>query len=131
MPILIGDHRDLAHAAGAMFFCGLHLLQSVPAFLRKKIFLVHQVDPICLCERFGTRAIKHDVRRFFHDQTRQTYGIFDVFDATNCTGSDCLSIHDRCVHFICASAGENRTAPGIEVGIVFEHANRRLRRVET
>ena len=41
VPILIGDHRDLAHAAGAMFFRGLHLLQSVPAFLRKKIFLVH------------------------------------------------------------------------------------------
>src|SRR5215470_1941293 len=48
VSILIGDYETLPVTARAMFFGSLHLLQRVPAFLGKEIFLVHQLDPVCL-----------------------------------------------------------------------------------
>src|SRR6478736_1091268 len=41
VSILIGDQKTLACSTGPVLFCSLHLLQSVPSFLRKKKFLVH------------------------------------------------------------------------------------------
>src|SRR6478752_9352237 len=40
VSILIGDQKACPGSAGLILFGSLHLLQSVPAFLRKKIFLV-------------------------------------------------------------------------------------------
>src|SRR4029077_1223185 len=41
VSILISDQKTLPCSTGPVLFCSLHLLQSVPSFLRKKIFLVH------------------------------------------------------------------------------------------
>src|SRR4029079_17934406 len=52
VSILIGDQKTLPCSAGPVLFCSLHLLQSVPSLLGKKIFLVDQFDPICFGKRF-------------------------------------------------------------------------------
>src|SRR3954471_24685471 len=115
MSILVGDHNGLARAAGAMFFGSLNLLQSVPAFPREKILWVDQFDPICFRERFGTRAIEHNVWGFLHYEPCETDGISNMLQATNGTGSECLSVHDGRVHLVCAGTGENRATTGIEM----------------
>src|SRR5713226_10098473 len=61
VPILIGDHKDLAYTAGAMFFGSLNLLQSVPALLREKILLIHQFNPVYLRECLRARTVEHEV----------------------------------------------------------------------
>ena len=46
VSILIGNEKTCSRAVRTILFGSLNLLQSVPAFLGKKIFLVHQFHPI-------------------------------------------------------------------------------------
>ena len=45
-------------------------------------------------------------------------------------GLERFAIHDRGVEFIFALGGEHRAAPGVEQGIVLEHAHRRGHGIE-
>src|SRR5215471_3697747 len=78
VPILIGDHKDLARAAGAMFFGSLNLLQSVPALLSEKILLIHQFNSVCLPECLRALTVEHEMRRFFHNESGKSDGILDM-----------------------------------------------------
>ncbi len=131
VSILIGDQKAFPVTARAILFGSLHLPQSVPAFLCKKIFLVHQFDPVFRRERFRPRAIEHDMRRFFHYQPGEVDRIFYMLHTANCAGLQCLSVHNGRVHLVCAGAGKYRTAAGVEMRIVLEHSHSRFRCIET
>src|SRR5438045_2371876 len=131
VSILLGDETTCARAAGTMFVRSLNLLQGIPSVLGKEIFLVHQFNPVCLRERYRPRATEHDVRRFFHYQPGEADRTFYMLDAANRAGLQCLSIHDGRIHLVCAGASENRTASGVEVGLLLEHAHGRFRCVKT
>src|SRR5215472_5671311 len=131
VSILIGDYKAFPVTARAILFRGLHLLQGIPALLRKKIFLVHQLDPVSLGECFRTRTVEHYVRRFFHHEPRKIDRILYVLHATDCTGLESPAIHDGCVHLVGAGAGEYGTSAGIEVRIVLEHSHGCFGSIET
>ena len=51
-------------------------------------------------------------------------------DAADRAGIAIGAVHDRGVHLDPALIGEDRAAPGVEMGVVLEHAHRRLDRVD-
>src|SRR5215468_151596 len=131
VSILIGDYKAFPVTARTIFFRSLHLLQGIPALLRKKIFLIHQFDPVGLGECFRTRTVEHYMRRFFHHEPRKSDRILYVLHAADCTGLESPAIHDRRVHLIGAVAGEYGTSAGIEVRIVLEHSHGSFGSIET
>src|SRR5262245_36133164 len=118
VPILVGNYIALTITARATLFRSLHFLQSLPAFLGEEILLIHQFDPIFLCESLCAYAIEHDMWRLFHDQPCENDRIFDVLHAANCAGLESPAIHYGGIHLVCAGAGEYSAAAGIEVRIV-------------
>src|SRR5215471_35314 len=114
VSILIGDYKAFPVTARANLFRSLHLLQGIPALLRKKIFLVHQFDPVGLGECLRPRTVEHYVRRFFHYEPRKSDRILYVLHAADCTRLQSPAIHDGRVHLVGAGAGEYGTSAGIE-----------------
>src|SRR5262249_15926266 len=131
VSILIGDYKAFPVTARMILFPSLHLLQGIPALLRKKIFLVHQFEPVGLGECFRTRTVEHYVRRFFHHESRKSDRIPYVLHAADCTGLESPAIHDGSVHLVGAGAGEYGTSAGIEARIVLEHSHGGFGSIET
>ena len=73
---------------------------------------------------------QHHLLRFPHDGARQDDRIADMFDAGDRTGAQGFSIHDRGIHFVCASAGKDRAFAGIEMRIILQHLDRNFDRIE-
>src|SRR5262249_48030563 len=125
-----GNHKLFPSTAGATFFSALDLLQRVPTLLGKKIFLVHQFNPVLLREDFCTFAIYHDVSGFLHHQPGKADGIFDVLQRSDRAGGERLSVHDPCVHLVHARAREHRALACVKMRIAFEDAHSSLGSVE-
>src|SRR5205814_1998832 len=102
----------------------LRLLQLHPAMLRKKIFRVYQFDTVSLSEFLSAAPDQHHMLRFPHYGTRQDDRIADMFDAGDRAGAQGFSIHDRGIHFVCASVGKDRAFAGIEMWIILQHSDR-------
>src|SRR6516162_11884704 len=131
VSILIGDYKAFPVTARPILFRSLHLLQGIPALLRKKISLVHQFDPIRLGECFCTRTVEHYMRRFFHHEPRKSDRILYVLHAADCTGLESPAVHDGSVHLVGAGAGEYGTSAGIEVRIILARSHGCFGSIET
>ena len=104
MSILIGDSNLFTGGTGPMFFRGFDFLQSFPAFLREKVFLIDQLNPVLPGKRFRALAIHHYVSGFVHHQPGQAYRIFDMFQRSDCAGIERVAIHNRRIHLVGSSA---------------------------
>ena len=75
-------------------------------------------------------ARQQDVRAVFHDRAGQANGVFGFGDSSNRPAPAVAPVHDRGVEFVGAFIGEHGATPGVEMRIIFEHADRRFDGVE-
>ena len=106
-------------------------MQSLPAFVGVKIFWINQLHPHFLRERLGAFAVEHDVRRFFHDQSRETDRVADMLHARDRAGLKRLAVHDRRIEFVRSFVRKDGAFAGVEKRVVLEHLDRGLDRIET
>jgi len=131
VSILIGNDKALPVAARAVLFGTFYFLQGIPAFLGEKILLVHQFNAVFFGERFCALAIHHDVPGFFHHQPGKSDGVFDMFQRSDCAGSEGFPVHNSSIHLVGSGACEHGAPACIKMRIVFERSHCGFRRVET
>ena len=66
------------------------------------------------------------MRGVLHHGTSQADRIFRAGDTSNSTGSACFAGHNRGIELDVSLGRENRAATGVEMRIIFQHANRRF-----
>ena len=108
----------------------LQFLQLPPPLGRREPVGIDHLDALLARELLGAFAAEEHVRRILHHRASQADRVPYVGHPGHRPGGAVAAVHDRGVELVDAIVGEHRAAPGVEPGIVLEHHDRGLDRVE-
>mgnify|MGYP003311683000 CR=1 FL=1 len=110
--------RIVAIGGGTGLALGFLLLEPClnlfPAALGEEVFWVDHFEPVIAGEFFRPAVGEQDVRRLFHHGTRGADGVFHCGHAADGAGLQRAAVHNRCVEFVFALGGEDRTPAGVK-----------------
>ena len=96
-------------------------LKLLPSKVRAEIALRDKLNAAAfLRERLGASAHHQDVRRLFHDESREPDGVLDARHASDRAGHSSAPVHDCRIQFVCAFVREHGALPGVELRRVFK-----------
>src|SRR4030095_1830974 len=96
------------------------LVMLLAAPCGEEIIRERLIEILVAREFIGALAAQEDVRRALHHRPREADRIAGRGHAGDGAGISVAAVHDRRIHLDRALIGEDRTAPGIEMGIVLE-----------